>query len=253
MIPSAPELPAIPIHQHTPLVDALLAIIDQQSKQIAAQQEQIARQQEQITRQQEQIAVQKEQIQGLKDEIARLKGAKGIIILHSDKIATFPFSAIVNTVANRFVALQEEVGNPLSLDSFVSQPAMDRALALVDLDFDKLKDMADDKNFRPMPLGLRADVALRQTRHRFSSPNVIGVLPGTSKADEAVMFMAHHDHLGVRLLLLYPFEELFPSYSGHLQISHDHIEVDMVHELDSLFGGACCVYVLTVFDKDRFK
>jgi hypothetical protein len=76
VIPSRPELPTIPIHQRTPLVDALVAIIDQQSRQITAQQEQITAQQEQITRQQEQIAVQKEQIQGLKDEIARLKGHK---------------------------------------------------------------------------------------------------------------------------------------------------------------------------------
>lgn len=33
---------------------------------------------------------------------------------------------------------------------------------------------------------------------RLTSPNVIGVLPGTSRADELVLVMAHLDHMGVR-------------------------------------------------------
>ncbi len=74
--PDLPELPAIPIHQRTPLVDSPLAIIVRQENQIASQQEQLASQQEQITSLHEQIAVQKEHIQVLRDEIARLKGHK---------------------------------------------------------------------------------------------------------------------------------------------------------------------------------
>jgi hypothetical protein len=132
-----------------------------------------------------------------KEEIARLKGIKGLILLHSDETALAPFSALLNTLANGLVNLDDESRKPLPLLAVVSQPAIDRVLAGVELDFEKLKEEADSKDFQPRPLGLRVDVDFKPTHERLSSPNVIGVLPGTSMADEAVIFMAHYDHLGI--------------------------------------------------------
>lgn len=62
MIAKVPGLPEIPIHERTPLVDALVVIIGQLHERVVLQDEQ--------------LALQKEQIQALKDEIARLKGQK---------------------------------------------------------------------------------------------------------------------------------------------------------------------------------
>ncbi len=132
-----------------------------------------------------------------KEEIARLKGAKGLILLHSDETLLAPFSALLNTLANGFVTLQEKGASPLPLLAIISQPAIDNALAYVEQDFAKLKEEADSKEFRPRPLGLQADLTFRYSHERFSSPNVIGLLPGTALADEAVIFMAHYDHLGI--------------------------------------------------------
>jgi hypothetical protein len=132
-----------------------------------------------------------------KEEIARLKGAKGLILLHSDETLLAPFSALLNTLANGFVSLEEKSPSSLPLLAVVSQPAIDRALASVELDFETLKEAADSKDFRPRPLGLQANLTFRSTHERLSSPNVIGLLPGTSMADEAVIFMAHYDHLGI--------------------------------------------------------
>jgi hypothetical protein len=69
VIPKIPELPEIPLHERTRIVDLLL-------RRDAQRQEVMELQQQQITLQQEQLAVQKEQIQALKDEVARLKGQK---------------------------------------------------------------------------------------------------------------------------------------------------------------------------------
>jgi len=132
-----------------------------------------------------------------KEEIARLKGAKGLILLHSDETLLAPFSALLNTLANGLVSLEEKGASPLPLLAVISQPAIDRALAPLELDFMKLKEEADSKDFRPRSLGLQADLTFRSTHERFFSPNVIGVLPGTSMADEAVIYMAHYDHLGI--------------------------------------------------------
>jgi Zn-dependent M28 family amino/carboxypeptidase len=48
-----------------------------------------------------------------------------------------------------------------------------------------------------MPLGIQASGTIVQTVQQKSSPNVIGVLRGSSP-DQAVIFTAHYDHLGMR-------------------------------------------------------
>lgn len=132
-----------------------------------------------------------------KQEIARIKGARGLLLIHTDASATYGFPVVQSSWAVERVSLEGEIRNPLAVSGWISRPAMDRALALVGLDYEALKLKAEDKNFVPFPLGLKVDVALDQTFREFSSPNVIGILPGTTLADEAVLFMAHYDHLGV--------------------------------------------------------
>ena len=130
-------------------------------------------------------------------EIARLKGARGVILLHTNKTATYGFDVVKSSWAVERVSLAGEIVNPLEVTGWISRPAADRALELVGLDFDKLKSRADDRAFQPFGLGLRIDVRFQQRFRAFSSPNVIGRIPGTTRADEAVIYMGHHDHLGV--------------------------------------------------------
>jgi hypothetical protein len=132
-----------------------------------------------------------------KEEIARIKGAKGLIMLHTDESATYPFAVVQSSWAIERVNMEGEIKNPLALDGWASQPAFDKVLDLVGLSYAKLKEVADSREFVPFPLGITINVGFKQTYRRFTSPNVIGVLPGTSKADEAVVYMAHYDHLGV--------------------------------------------------------
>jgi len=132
-----------------------------------------------------------------KQEIARIKGARGLILIHTNRTATYGFNVVQTSWAVERVCLEGEIRNPLSICGWISRPAMDRALALVDLDYDTLEKRAGDRAFTPFSLGLRLKTDLVQTFRKFSSPNVIGRLPGTSLAEEAVVYMGHHDHLGV--------------------------------------------------------
>lgn len=47
-----------------------------------------------------------------------------------------------------------------------------------------------------MPLGLKAGTSFNNSIRKFSSHNIIGILPGKTRADEYVMHTAHWDHLG---------------------------------------------------------
>src|SRR5271170_2707834 len=50
--------------------------------------------------------------------------------------------------------------------------------------------------FKPVALGLKADVTLHNSVRQITSSNVIAQLPGGSHHGEYVVFTAHWDHLG---------------------------------------------------------
>jgi hypothetical protein len=132
-----------------------------------------------------------------KEEIARIKGAAGLILLHTDQTATYPFTVVQASWGVERCDLKGTVLDPLTFKCWVSRPAIDKALAFVGLDYAALKEQADSKEFEPIPLGISAAVAFEQDYREFESPNVIGILPGTDLADEAILYMAHYDHFGI--------------------------------------------------------
>jgi Zn-dependent M28 family amino/carboxypeptidase len=61
-------------------------------------------------------------------------------------------------------------------------------------DFNKL---ALSKDFKPIPLGVTASVKMTNTIKRDVSKNVVGLIEGTDRKDEYVIYSAHWDHLGI--------------------------------------------------------
>src|SRR3546814_10668229 len=64
------------------------------------------------------------------------------------------------------------------------------------LDLDKMYAAAGKRGFKAVPLDATVSFDLKSTVTEKSSRNVIGVLPGTERPDEAVVYMGHWDHLG---------------------------------------------------------
>ena len=64
------------------------------------------------------------------------------------------------------------------------------------LDLDAMRVAAGKRGFKAMPMKAKMSVDLKSTTSEKSSRNVIGVLPGSEKPDEAIVYMAHWDHLG---------------------------------------------------------
>ena len=66
-------------------------------------------------------------------------------------------------------------------------------------DFDALKKQALTRDFKPVPLGLKASLAVQNTLRTIDSQNVVAKLEGSDPAlkDEYVVYTAHWDHLGV--------------------------------------------------------
>jgi Zn-dependent M28 family amino/carboxypeptidase len=65
-------------------------------------------------------------------------------------------------------------------------------------DFDSLKKQAATREFKPVPLGVTASIAIRNTLRTIDSNNVVARLEGADPAlkNEYVVYTAHWDHFG---------------------------------------------------------
>ena len=66
-------------------------------------------------------------------------------------------------------------------------------------DLDKLREQAESRDFRPVPLETTLSIQLEGVVREQKTANVLGMLPGSDPelSDEVLIYMAHHDHLGM--------------------------------------------------------
>jgi Zn-dependent M28 family amino/carboxypeptidase len=128
------------------------------------------------------------------------RGAAGILIVHETGPAGYPFSVVQGNLRERFdlVTPDKNMGRA-SIEGWVTLDATRRLFEMARQDFDALKQQALTRDFRPVPLGIEASLAIRNTMRTLDSRNVLARLPGSDPAlrDELVVYTAHWDHLGV--------------------------------------------------------
>jgi Zn-dependent M28 family amino/carboxypeptidase len=133
------------------------------------------------------------------DSAAR-QGAAGAIIIHTTPSAGYGFNVIQSSWTGEQFSLPHEGGPKLTIKSWVTDDAARRIAKLGGQDLDALRAAAQKRDFKPVPLGVRWSIAVTAEVQRKQSANVLGRLPGRDPAlaKEAVIFSAHHDHLGLR-------------------------------------------------------
>ncbi|NIW23398.1 MAG: M28 family peptidase, partial [Gammaproteobacteria bacterium] len=87
----------------------------------------------------------------------------------------------------------------LQVAAWVTEAAARSLVSLAGLDLDTLVAAAREPEFAPVPLALSTSIELQNSLSQTTTANVIGLLDGSDPelADEFVVYMAHHDHLGV--------------------------------------------------------
>jgi Zn-dependent M28 family amino/carboxypeptidase len=135
-----------------------------------------------------------------KYEEAARRGAAGVFIVHEEGPAGYPYEVVQGFLGERFdlVTPDKNVGRA-SIEGWFSLSATKRVLKMAGQDFEALKKLARTRNFKPVPLGLKASMALRNTNRTIESRNVLGKLEGSDPVlkDEYVVYSAHWDHLGI--------------------------------------------------------
>jgi Zn-dependent M28 family amino/carboxypeptidase len=128
------------------------------------------------------------------------KGAAAIFVIHETGPAGYPFSVVQGNLREKFdlVTADKNMGRA-NIEGWITLEAAKRILALGGQNFDALKKQARTREFRPVPLGLQASIAVKNTLRTIDSQNVVGKLEGSDPKlkDEYVVYSAHWDHLGV--------------------------------------------------------
>jgi Zn-dependent M28 family amino/carboxypeptidase len=132
-------------------------------------------------------------------EIAQRLGADGVIIIHTNASAGYPWQVVQTSWSGeQFFLPSPDLGPPLR--AWATEDACRRLVALGGKDLDALRRSAEGRGFRPVPLGVSLSTAFHSTVRRTHSANVLALLPGSDarRAPEWVVYTAHHDHLGVK-------------------------------------------------------
>ena len=132
--------------------------------------------------------------------MAARKGAAGAIVIHTRPSAGYGWQVIQTSWAGEQFELPDDGTPRVAAKMWATEELSKKIVALSGKDLDALRASAESRTFRPVPLGVTVSVALTSAIGRKESGNVIGVLPGSDpkRAGEAVIYTAHHDHLGIR-------------------------------------------------------
>src|SRR5690606_20478883 len=84
----------------------------------------------------------------------------------------------------------------LPAQGWITGEAAKALFADAGLDLDALRAAANKPGFRAVPMDAKLSLDLKSTIVEKSSRNVVGLLPGSTRPDEAIVYMAHWDHLG---------------------------------------------------------
>lgn len=132
-----------------------------------------------------------------KYEEARRRGAVGMFLIHTDEMAGYPFTVLSNGARGEQIRLAETDEEPLDLRGWITEPTA-RALAeMSGTTLDAWMDDASTREFQPQELPVRASLEMEFETRRFEGTNVIGKITGNERPNEAIVFTAHHDHLGI--------------------------------------------------------
>ncbi len=132
-----------------------------------------------------------------KYEEAARRGAKAVLIIHTNETAGYPYSVVRKL---KGAQIQRAAGSPaLAFAGWLSTRAGDKLLACAGLTVEEALKKADTKGFKAIPLGVRVQGHIPTAVQKIVTRNVVGMVEGSDPVlkSEAVIFTAHWDHLGV--------------------------------------------------------
>jgi Zn-dependent M28 family amino/carboxypeptidase len=133
-----------------------------------------------------------------KFEEAARQGAAAALIVHETEGAGYGWGVIENSWSGPQFDLpaSEDPAPRLDVAGWITKASAERLFGKAGLDFATLRKSADVRGFTSQALPAKLSTTLKSTIKSGSSDNVVALLPGSGKPDEAIVYSAHWDHLG---------------------------------------------------------
>lgn len=125
-------------------------------------------------------------------------GAAGLLVIHETKAAGYPWDVPRNgaKTAQFDLRIGDYKSMRLPLEGWITEDAASRVLSAAGLDFVALKKASSTRGFKGKATGLEASMSVRNDVRNATSYNVVGMVPGSARPNEAFVYTAHWDHLG---------------------------------------------------------
>jgi len=132
-----------------------------------------------------------------KYEIASDKGAAAAIIIHETGPAGYPYDVVRNSNSlEQFDVISPDADKRVAVEGWIRLEKAKELLSDAGLNFDSLKAAAAKKDFKPVAVNGKASFDVKIDARTIQSKNVVGMIPGSDKKDEYLIYTAHWDHLG---------------------------------------------------------
>jgi Zn-dependent M28 family amino/carboxypeptidase len=149
-----------------------------------------------------------------KYEQAARKGAIGALIIHRTDLASYPWSVVENSGSGEKTFLASDTNPQVAAAAWIHHDISDKLFAAAKLgSTDAEIDAAGKRGFKAIELPIRLKAHIESTVRPYQSPNVVGILTGSPRTtesdrriagdtipgarDQAVLYSAHYDHLGM--------------------------------------------------------
>jgi len=135
-----------------------------------------------------------------KFEKASELGATGILLIHNTKGASYGWEVVRNSWSGETFFLPDRETR-LFFQGWLHSQAAERAMSLAGFDHNDLLTKAEEQDFKPIPLGLKARVRQKPGFRSVSAENVGGIIRGRDSRhkERYIILSAHFDHLGMDL------------------------------------------------------
>jgi Zn-dependent M28 family amino/carboxypeptidase len=132
-----------------------------------------------------------------KYEEAARHGAAGVLIIHREDLASYPWSVVQNSQAIEKSYLKGSPLATLKAASWIQLEVARKLMSASGQNLDQQIIAAGKPGFKPYELPVRFEAHVASVVRPYQSANVIGMVPGASSGGPAVLYSAHYDHLGI--------------------------------------------------------
>jgi len=133
-----------------------------------------------------------------KFEEAARQGAKGCLIIHNTKAASYPFIVQQNGFNTSRLQLDNRDKDVKNCDAigWINEQSANRLFKAAGMD-STLLTKANQRGFRGMPLNLKVSTTMKVQSTYSKSHNVVAKLTGSKRPEEVIIYSAHWDHFGI--------------------------------------------------------